>query len=268
MKALFKVVYTYQSYSTSYYDGSKIKKEREMFLNYSTDENGIKNPDYVPTNRLSGFERASIDIIETVYIRDINPVEVIDFDIERNELSAVVMIDDLLENTLNHDEAFENNINLIAGENYEGDVHEALISLGYKERCTDNTYNYSSDLENELNYHVYTLDENSDWIYDESAVIVIDEHIGLDVRAGYTTKGIYKSNDYEGLCYFLMGFHIGVSIIDADWNEIESYDGDYAIGNALNDYTLVSLNENNEIKVKDNDGDMFTLSFNSPAFGV
>jgi len=88
MKALFKVNYTYKSYASGSYDGSKINRTTEMFL--KCDEN--KKPVYIPINRLSGFERASIEILNTEYIRPMHEIEVYDYDIERNELPAFLAV--------------------------------------------------------------------------------------------------------------------------------------------------------------------------------
>lgn len=258
MKGLFKVAYTYKSYKTSYYDGSKTKKETYMFLDYCTE---TKKPSYVPTNRLSGFERATIEILEAEFIRDVYAIEITDFDIERNELMLMIELDNFLYEKLNHDENFESIIIELAESQYEGCIESALEHYGYKQRIHDNTYNYCSDLENDIDFKVYTRDDNSDYLYDSNAIVYIDEHYGLDARCGYGFKGIYKALDYDGICSFICGIHVNISVNDNNNNEIDYYDGDGAVYNCLKDYQLVSMDDNQLITVKNNDGEMFTLSF-------
>jgi hypothetical protein len=268
MKGLFKVTYTYQSYSTSNYDGSVITKERELFCDYHND-NGIKKPDYINEYRLGGFERATIKIIETEFIRDMFPVEITDFDLERNELSVIISLDEFLKSTLNHDMNFENEV-LEYAEKHELDTEDALEAMGYVQRVHDNSYNYCSDLENDIDYKVYTLteDDGSEWFYDDTAIVLVNEHHGLDARSGYSLKGIYKCRDYDGLSYFL-DQHIGVSVMDDDYNEVENFENmDGSLSRLCESYTLISCSDNQEIKVKNENGDVFNLCFNTPAYGV
>ena len=58
---------------------------------------------------------------------------------------------------------------------------------GFECAARDNTYNVDNDFDQSFVYEVWTKNECSDWIYDESAVIVVYVHTGCDVRGGYAS---------------------------------------------------------------------------------
>ena len=245
MRSLYQVTLERTSY------GGKNKKTEtvELFAD---------SPKNINTCRLGGFQQDSIKIIKTKKLRARNTIE-IDCDIERNELSFSVTVDDHLNSTLNFSKKLTNKI---------GDDEEALLEMGYVERSHDNTYNYCSDFENDIMFKIFDVNEKSDYIYSETALILVYEHTGLDARAGYKFKGIYKTSEHEGLCYFL-DFHVRLSVDSLDGSEnIEDFDGDGAAYNVLKKYKIKSFDKKTNEVILTKDGEDFRLSVYHPAEGV
>ena len=254
---LFKVTYERTSYQ-----GTKSTHTTELFA---------ESKDDINTYRLGGFQRDSIEIIECEFIRDRRPIE-LDADIERNELLASVDVYQFLNETLDFDESFNDEI-LELCERDGIDTAEALEALGYVERVHDNTYNYCSDLSDDLDFKVYTKgdDDCGEWYYNDTAVVLVRVHEGLDARCGYRELGVFSSSHYDGLTYFL-DIHVRVEIMTLDYKEVgDSYDGDGAVYRALKDYTLKEIKENGEVIVNRNDEsdtEDYILAFYTPAYGV
>ena len=216
------------------------------------------SPKHINTYRLGGFQQDSIKIIKTKKLRARKTIE-IDCDVERNELSFSVTVDDHLNSTLNFSKKLTDKI---------GDDEDALLEMGYVERSRDNTYNYCSDFENDIMFKIFDVNESSDYIYSETALIMVYEHTGLDARAGYKFKGIYKTSDYEGLCYFL-DFHVKLSVMPLDSNEvIGDFDGDGAAYSLLKEYKIKSFDKKTQEVILTKDGEDFRLSYYHPAEGV
>lgn len=254
MKKLYKVEFERKSYP---YKDQPTKQVRELWAD---------SPDSINTCRLAGFQQDSINILSVEYIRDINPIEV-ELDPERNEITALISVDHFLKETLKHAKSIENDA-LEISESQGIDIDEALESLGYVEVVHDNSYNYCSDLQNDLDFKVFVPKDTKarDWIYNDEALVFVREHTGLDARCGYVFKGIYRPNDYEGLCYFL-DQHIRVSVMDNDYNVIEDFDGDSAIYSCLRKYALSDKSTpDNIIIIKDSQE--YTMSLYNPAEGV
>ena len=266
MIGLFEVTYTRQGYGKT--SKEKSTQKTEMFL-----ETFMKNkkPFHVPTNRLGGFQQDHIEVLETKFIREQFPLEIIDIDIEGNDLTVIRTIHSFLKDTLDDapKEISERVTELILNEE-DLDIEEAMEKLCYVQVVHDNTYNCGSDLEDELNYRVFQLkdNQNNDWIYDEDALIWIERHIGLDVRAGYSELGLYQPGGMDGLCDFLIRQQIQVEIFepmgDNSYSEVEFYDGDGAIYSCLEDYKLSHVVDHGpdlmpEIFVKDKDGKIFEM---------
>lgn len=250
----------------SYY---KVKFKRTDYKGNSTTETRellAESPSKINKWRLSGFQGDTIEILDVKKIRSQEPVEV-EADVERNELMFTVSLDHHLKETLIHDKEFENQV-LELAEEMGIDPDEALEEMGYYEQVHDNTYNYSSDFDNDMDFKVYTLDKKSSgWVYDDDAVVFIREHQGIDARVGYVFKGIYRRPDYEGLAYFL-DFHVRLTVQDMNGNDVEDFDGDGAAYQLLSEYTLKSFNPNTHEIVVEKDGEEFNVSFYHPAYGV
>lgn len=250
----------------SYY---KVKFKRTDYKGNSKTETLellAESPSKINTYRLSGFQGDSIEILSVKKVRDQDPVEV-EADIKENELTFSVSLDHHLQETLEYDEEFENQVLELAEEmNIEPD--EALEEMGYHEQDHDNTYNYSSDFDNDMDFKVFTLNKkSSDWVYDKDAVVFVREHQGIDARAGYVFKGIYKRSDYEGLAYFL-DFHVRLTVTDMDGNDVEDFDGDGAAYQLLREYTLKSFNPKTRQIIVEKDGEEFEVRYYHPAYGV
>lgn len=252
MKSYYKV-----KFKRTDYKGNSSTVTRELLA---------ESPSKINTYRLSGFQGDSIEILDVKKIREQGPVEV-DADIERNELSFSVSLDHHLESTLEYDKSFENQV-LELAEEMDIEPDEALEEMGYYEQVHDNTYNYSSDFDNDMDFKVYTPNKkSSDWVYDDDAVVFVREHQGIDARAGYVFKGIYKRSDFEGLAYFL-DFHVRLTVTDMDGNDVEDFDGDGAVYHLLQDYTLKSFNPKNHKIIVTKDGEDFEVRYYHPAMGV
>ena len=238
------------------YQGQSSIETRELWAD---------SPSTINTYRLGGFQRDNIEVLSAEYIRDIEPIEV-ELDLERNEVMVSVSIDHFLNETLSHARDFEQQV-MELSEQSDIDFEEAIEQLGYEEVVHDNTYNYSSDLSNDLDFKVYIPEgSDKDYIYNKDAIVFVREHIGLDVRAGYKFKGIYKPGDYDGLCNFL-DIHVRVTIFDCNNNGVRDFDGDGALYQALREYKLSEKSTpDNIIVTKDNEE--YTLSLYSPAYGV
>jgi hypothetical protein len=219
-----------------------------------------KSKNKINTYRLSGFQGDSIDIQKCNYIRDILPIEIYDIDIEKNDLSVLINLQDHLDNSLNHDISFENEC-LKCAEDLDLELDEYLESIGYIERSHDNSYNYCSDFNNDIDFKIYTLDDDLEYIYSDSAIVLVKEHHGIDARCGYSFNGLYRTLDHDGLCYFF-DFHVRLSVDDID------YDGDCAVYSILKDFTLVSNSIEGELIVKDINGVQHSVNMYHPALGV
>lgn len=258
MKSYYKVKYKRTSHS--------FQKPNSKWTKIETRELLAESPEKINTYRLAGFQGDSIEILEVKKIRDQEPVEV-DADVERNELMFSVSLDHHLESTLEHDEEFEQQV-LELAEEMDIEPDEALEEMGYHEQVHDNSYNYSSDFDNDMDFKVYTLEpKSSDWIYDDSAIVFVREHQGLDARAGYVFKGIYKRSDFEGLAYFL-DFHVRLTVQTMDGEDVEDFEGDGAAYQLLREYKLKSFNPKTQEIVVTKDGEDFLVNYYHPAFGV
>ena len=239
------------------YKGNSTTETREVLA---------KSPSSINTYRLSGFQGDSIKIISVKKLREQEPVEV-EADIDRNELMFRVSLDHHLKETLIHDEKFEDQV-LELAEEMGIEPDEALEEMGYYEQVHDNSYNYSSDFDNDMDFKVYTLDKkSSDWIYDDTTVVFVREHQGLDARTGYVFKGIYKRPKYDGLAYFL-DFHVRLSVMDMDGNEVDQFDGDGATYHLLKEYTLKSFDPKSQEIIVEKDGEEYNVHYYHPAYGV
>ena len=249
MSNLYKVTYKRTGYQT------KSRTETNMIF--------ADSPETINKYRLGGFQRDSIDILNVEFVRERRTIEC-DADIERNELSFTINVDDHINGTLQHNKTLEE-ILLSQSAKEETDIEEVLESLGYIERVHDNTYNYCSDFSDDLDFKVFTKSKDSDWVYDEDAVVLVWKHYGLDARAGYSFHGVYSPLPDEALLYFL-AFHVRVEVMDKGATiGVADYDGDGAVHEALQDYTLQFYNETTrEIIVVDKEGNEFLLDASHP----
>ena len=65
-----------------------------------------------------------------------------------------------------------------------------MEAFGYVRVSRDNTYNGEQDLDQNFVYEVWQSEANEgsrEWIYDETAVVLVYAHTGCDVRGGYST---------------------------------------------------------------------------------
>lgn len=235
------------------YQGQKSIEETELFAVSKKDIN---------TYRLAGFQRDSIKILSASKIRARNVIEV-DADIKRNELSLSVDVESHIDSTLELNKKLTN----ICKKLDYSDMQEKLESLGYVLQHSDNTYNYSSDFDNDLNYDVFTLGDVNDWIYDDNTIILVRKHVGLDVRGGYNFKGIYSGAN-EGLCYFL-DFHVKLTTYEIDTNnDDDNFNGAGAAYQLLKEYTLKSFDVKTGKIIVSKDGENYNLSYYHSAEGV
>ena len=260
MIGLFEVTYTRQGYGRT--SKEKSTQKTKMFLETFMEN---KKPFYVPTNRLSGFQQDRIEIKKTKFIREQFPIEITDIDIEGNDLMAVRSIDSFIDETLGDKSKMADKVNEIMAEE-ELDIEYAMARFGYIMVNHDNTYNYGSDLEDELDYKIFQPEnnENEDYIYDDETVIWVERHIGLDVRGGYQEVGLFDNGDMDGLSMFIIRRYIEVTIFTEEGEEGRSYDGDGAIYKCLQDYKLSHVVDHGpdlmpEIFVKNEDGETFEM---------
>jgi hypothetical protein len=245
MKNLYKVTLERTTYRCD-----KSIETREIFA---------ESPRKINTYRLGGFQHDSIKILKAKKIRTKLPIEV-EVDTENNEISMTVDVDAHLDTTL------EKNDKLTALYESSDDFEETLKAMGYKEVTADNTYNYSSDFDNDLNFRVYDLNPDSDWIYSKTAIVVVYEHTGLDVRAGYKFKGVYNGLKHDGFCYFL-DFHVRLTVETLDGDHVSDFDGDWAYGRVCQEYTVKKLDKKGNIILTKN-GEDFILRYYHPAEGI
>lgn len=221
---------------TSYGGKSSSVETRQLFAT---------SPKDINTYRLGGFQQDSIEILKAKKIRARKPIE-IDVDLERNELSLTVDVIQHLNRCLEPIEGIED--------------EQELLDQGYEEVCHDNSYNWSSDFSDDIDFKVYSKKKNRDWFYDKDAIVQVSIHRGLDARAGYKDLGFFKPR--HDLAYLIEG-HVRIYVIDENGNEVDSYDGDGAAYSLTKEYTLV-----NHVTVKNSEGEEFTLSFYHPVEGI
>jgi hypothetical protein len=65
---------------------------------------------------------------------------------------------------------------------------QVMEALGYEQVARDNTYNGEQDLDQNFVYEVWQKEGcDREWIYDETAIVLVYAHTGCDVRGGYST---------------------------------------------------------------------------------
>jgi hypothetical protein len=242
------------------YQGESSVETRELFAKSSKDIN---------TYRLGGFQRDSIEVLKATKLRPQRTIEV-DIDFEWQNLRTSISVDDHLNSTLEFNEIITKTLN-----NSCQDYSDVMESLGYFEVTSDNSYNYSSDFENELQYTVYSnnpKDKDGDWYYSKNVVVLVSEHTGLDVRGGYRFRGAYNGLEHDSLHYFLEQ-HVRIEVISLDDNgrsePTDTFEGTEASYRLLQEYVLVDFDEETQdVIVCNQNGELFKLSFYCPAMGV
>lgn len=224
-----------------------------------------KDKKSINTYRLGGFQRDSIKIQKAKKIRKQNPIE-LDVDLERNEISPRISTEAHIENTLEKCEVLTNMIKLYC-KNNDMSTEDALEALGYHEISADNTYNYSSDFQDDLNFKVYSQNEKSDPMYGKDLIVLVEEHVGLDVRGGYRELGLFKGLEYDGLAYFYE-MHVRVTIESLDDKIQHDFDGDWAFGLMLEQYKIKSWDAKKQKLVVTKDNIDYKVNWYHPAEGV
>lgn len=252
MKNLYEI-----TFERTTYQGEKSQETRQVV---ARDKKSIN------TYRLGGFQHDSIKILKAKKIRQLNPIE-LDVDIERNEIIPSVSIDAHLENTLEKNEVLTKIVNTYCCDN-EMSTEEALEDLGYHEISADNTYNYSSDFETELNFKIYSKNPKSDSIYGKDLIVLVEEHVGLDVRGGYKKLGIFNGLKHDGLGYFYE-MHVRVTVENVnDQNDTEDFDGGWAFGQMLKEYKIKSWDAKKQKLIVTKDNVDYNVHWYHPAEGV
>lgn len=250
MKNLYKV-----QLERTTYDGKKSIETRELFAT---------SPKNINTYRLGGFQRDSITILKCKKIRSRNTIE-IDVNIEHNEISASVDVLEHLDKTLEYNKVLTQTVQRLAKK--EGkDIEEILEESGYHELTADNTYNYSSDFDNDLNFKVYSLDHKADKFYSDDLIVLVEMHQGLDVRGGYKFMGLYNGLKHEGLSYFY-DMHVRVTVETMDGEHEADFDGDWSFGVMLKEYKIKSWDFKTKKLIVSKDGQDFQVNWYHPAEG-
>lgn len=232
------------------YQGEKSIETRQLFA---------ESPKKINTYRLGGFQHDTVKVVKAKKIRARHTVE-LDVDIERNEVTPSISVDDHLDATLELNEVLTKKAKKLV----HTDIDDMMKSLGYYGLNFDNTYNHLSDFENEMQFSVYSKNPKADRFYSDDLVVVVYEHIGLDVRAGYKFKGIYNAPDGDGLCNFYH-MYVQVSVFDQNGDEVTQYDTDWSFGKMLKDYKIKSYNEKTQELIVTKDGQVFTVAWYHPA---
>lgn len=116
------------------------------------------------------------------------------------------------------------------------------FGFDWTEKTSDNTYNYSGQLEREMNFTVY---ENN---LDETLLVFYSIHIGLDVRAGYTKAVAVKyENEYDYEEDLFQYFYLGGASFSVDGKEYDlSIDG-----SPISEYYRVYISDENGYEYMD-----------------
>lgn len=137
----------------------------------------------------------------------------------RLEVSAYADTEEILSNCFTRMEDLEELLSKRVGDMYEEqEVAAALAELvGRKVGPSDNSYNWSSDLSQDINFTIVSTDD--DWCNSsEDQYIVLRVHQGGDVRGNYSDCRVYKF-DSEGAYSFLDSSHCGVRLDGDDCDE-------------------------------------------------
>jgi|DEB0MinimDraft_6_1074348.scaffolds.fasta_scaffold00295_12 hypothetical protein len=110
---------------------------------------------------------------------------------------------------------------------------------GYELKARDNTYNNENDLSQDYVWEIWDdpNPECDDWIYSDSAILVVYIHTGCDIRGGYSFPVFLKCTDYD---YSLpIDTVVGWNLCDAsiDGEEIMDnyeFDEEFQVGNSSN----------------------------------
>ncbi len=145
----------------------------------------------------------------------------------------------------------------------EDDAVEHLESLGYELKTHDNTYNQESDLDEVYDYKVYDLKESPDYVYSETAIVLVRLHVGLDVRAGYSYVGAYRGSKWEGLTHFYCDRKVSLRVLDGE-DEVDEFESAYYL---TEEYELVSYEEKNQKIIVQKDGKKFSVDWWNPVYG-
>lgn len=97
--------------------------------------------------------------------------------------------------------------------------------MGYEFVESDNTYNYESDLDNVIDYTIFS--RANEWYYDDSTRIAVRSHQGGDVRGNYASPQFLKPKDDPEISFLAFGRPV-VGWSRADGKETEEWETGYS----------------------------------------
>ena len=249
----------YFTYTQTTYNGVKTEEQGYQLINAPDSlEKGETLEKYINTYRLKGFAGHRIDNIKIYKKKVADSISVnykadpLEIDLYRN---TDVFLNDLEGKCIMYDTMTEwgmpdDNI-------YEIEIEDVFLEIikeqGYEMVTHDNTYNWCSAYTDDLDFQVFTKG-GADYLYDSDAIILIRQHVGLDIRGGYKLVGAFK-NDALGSCesvIYEIIYKSNIQLWATNEETGKEYDFDSFQGGDLqeelerSDMTLVSYNEDTE----------------------
>lgn len=132
----------------------------------------------------------------------------------------------------------------------ESELEELINDYDMDSGESDNTYNYTGYLSNELNFHSFKS------MYDDKVLVAYSIHVGLDVRAGYTDSvWIEYDSEYDFLYHLSQRFVLGE--FDIENYSISVY------GSATSEYAEIDYinNDNDDSDVIESWVDAYDLNY-------
>jgi hypothetical protein len=117
--------------------------------------------------------------------------------------------------------------------NYE--IYGQIIAekTGLTVRVGDYSYNWENDLTQDFQFSV--LSAKDDWLYDESALFVIETHNGADARGGFSDPVVARQRDDASFMDTVAGVAF-ISVLNAKGNALDPQveDEHYQVGYTSN----------------------------------
>lgn len=104
----------------------------------------------------------------------------------------------------------------------------------YVQVLRDNTYNHDQDLSAQLLFSVFAPEEASDWCWCDDLYVVVERHLGGDVRGNYGSFSVFRvdrigeSGFFDWVCgWFARPI---AADYDSDWPALQRWNDRFSVG--------------------------------------
>jgi hypothetical protein len=104
----------------------------------------------------------------------------------------------------------------------------------YQQVARDNTYNQENDLSAQFVFSVFAPEGCSDWVWADDVFVVVENHLGGDVRGNYGPMAVYRVDQLGETGFFdlVCGWYASpiASLADSDCRELNAVNDRLSIG--------------------------------------